>query len=134
MRLSWTTGPARRNAMRGRSRNVDSQLHRQLHVPMSDRYQGFVQSPLGRLLVKNVGLPDPVRLDRYTAGEPLVDGLVGLGGRGRLAESLPGILDGLGIASTDASAGPGETAFKGLVLDATGLTSASELVALRDFF
>ncbi|MFC5178737.1 3-oxoacyl-ACP reductase [Nocardioides taihuensis] len=101
---------------------------------MSDRYQGFVQSPLGRVLVKNLGLPDPVRLDRYTAGEPLVDGVVGLGGRGRLAGPLPEILDGLGIASTDASGGPGDTTFRGLVLDATGLTSASDLVALRDFF
>ncbi len=99
---------------------------------MSDRYQGFVSSPLGKLLVKNLGLPNPIELDRYTEGEPLVDGTVAVGGTGRLAESLPGLLDLLGIASTQA-ADPAER-YQGLVFDATGLTSPAELVALRDFF
>ena len=103
---------------------------------MSDKYQGFVQSPLGKLLVKNLGLPNPVPLERYTDGAPLVDGTVAVGGRGRLAESLPGLLDQLGIASTEAPAtGPDDgTTYKGLVLDATGLTGSAELGALRDFF
>src|ERR1700741_320932 len=99
---------------------------------MSDRYQGFTQSSLGRLLVKNLGLPNPVPLERFTPGAPLVDGTVAVGGTGRLAESLPGLLDTLGLASTrttDAAA-----TYKGLVFDATGLTSTAELVALRDFF
>jgi len=99
---------------------------------MSDRYQGFVQTPIGKLLVKNLGLPNPVPLERYVDGEPLVDGTVAVGGTGRLAESLPGILDLLGIAST-ASTDAADT-YKGLVFDATGLTSTSELTALRDFF
>jgi len=99
---------------------------------MSDRYQGFTQTPIGKLLVKNLGLPAPVRLERYVDGAPLVDGTVLVGGRGRLAESLPGLLDTLGIASTE-TAGDGDR-FKGLVFDATGLTSSAELVALRDFF
>ena len=99
---------------------------------MSDKYQGFVQSPIGKLLVKNLGLPNPTPLERYTEGAPLVDGTVLLGGRGRLAESLPGLLDLLGIASTEAAAG-GET-YKGLVFDATGITSSADLNALRDFF
>jgi 3-oxoacyl-[acyl-carrier protein] reductase len=99
---------------------------------MSDRYQGFVQTPIGKLLVKNLGLPNPVPLERYTEGDPLVDGTVAVGGTGRLAESLPGILDLLGIAST-ATTDAADT-YKGLVFDATGLTSTSELGALRDFF
>ncbi len=57
---------------------------------MSDRYQGFVQSPIGKLLVKNLGLPAPVPLKRYAEGDPLVAGAVHTGGQGRLAESLPG--------------------------------------------
>ena len=60
---------------------------------MSDRYQGFTSSPIGKLLVKNLGLPNPTKLERYTAGAPLVDGTVVVGGTGRLAESLPGLLD-----------------------------------------
>jgi 3-oxoacyl-[acyl-carrier protein] reductase len=102
---------------------------------MSDKYQGFVQSPIGKLLVKNLGLPNPVQLERYVEGAPLVDGLVGLGGRGRLAESLNGLLDTLGIRSAWAPADGDEGAtYKGLVFDATGLTSSADLAALRDFF
>ncbi len=99
---------------------------------MSDRYQGFTQSAIGKLVVNNLGLPSPTKLDRYTEGAPLVDGTVLVGGRGRLAESLPGLLDLLGIASTQV-AEDGAT-FKGLVFDATGLTSSSDLEALREFF
>ena len=99
---------------------------------MSDRYQGFVQTPIGKLLVKNLGLPNPVQLERYDEGDPLVDGTVAVGGSGRLAESLPGILDLLGIASTQTTDAADK--YKGLVFDATGLTSTSELTALRDFF
>ena len=109
---------------------------------MSDKYQGFVQSPIGKLLVNSLGLPNPVKLERYVAGAPLVDGTIALGGRGRLAESLNGLLDKLGISSTWApvdgadgggAAGGGAT-YKGLVFDATGLTGSADLVALRDFF
>jgi 3-oxoacyl-[acyl-carrier protein] reductase len=99
---------------------------------MSDRYQGFVQTSIGQLLVKNLGLPNPVPLERYVDGEPLVNGTVAVGGTGRLAESLPGILDLLGIASTEST--DAAEKYKGLVFDATGLTSTSQLGALRDFF
>src|SRR6478672_2306090 len=129
--------------MRATSRYVDAELHVQLHgadpprhpedhTHMSDKYQGFVQTPIGKLLVKNLGLPNPTPLERYTEGAPLVDGTVLVGGRGRLAESLPGLLDLLGIASTETAA-DGAT-YKGLVFDATGITSSAELHALRDFF
>ncbi|MGZ5404939.1 MAG: 3-oxoacyl-ACP reductase [Nocardioides sp.] len=99
---------------------------------MSDRYQGFVQSPLGKLVVKNLGLPDPTPLQRYEEGAPLVDGTVVVGGSGRLAESLPGLLDLLGIATTTAS--DAAQKYQGLVFDASGITHATELSTLRDFF
>ncbi len=99
---------------------------------MSDKYQGFVSSPIGKLLVKNLGLPNPTTLDRYTVGDPLVDGSVLVGGTGRVVESLPGLLDLLGIASTT-SIGDGDRV-KGIVFDATGLKDSAALIALRDFF
>jgi 3-oxoacyl-[acyl-carrier protein] reductase len=99
---------------------------------MSDKYQSFSQSPIGKLLVKNLGLPAPMPLERYTPGAPLVDGTIVTGGTGRLAESLAGLLDTLGIASTETP--DDTTSYKGLVFDATGLTSADQLVSLRDFF
>ncbi|GAA3520153.1 3-oxoacyl-ACP reductase [Nocardioides daeguensis] len=99
---------------------------------MTDKYQGFVSSPIGKLLVKNLGLPNPTKLDRYRAGDPLVDGTVLVGGRGRVVESLPGLLDVLGIASVTAQA-EGEK-YKGLVFDATGITTVEQLVELQTFF
>ena len=99
---------------------------------MSDRYQGFTTTPIGKLLVKNLGLPNPTKLERYVEGAPLVDGTVLVGGRGRLAESLPGMLDLLGIASTGAQE-------DGATLQGPGLRrhrhqTSADLVALRDFF
>jgi 3-oxoacyl-[acyl-carrier protein] reductase len=99
---------------------------------MTDRYQDFVSSSFGKLLVKNLGLPNPVRLDRYAAGSPLVDGTVALGGTGRLVEGLPKLLDGLGIQAT--SAVDPAVRYKGLVFDATGVADPAQLVALRGFF
>jgi len=99
---------------------------------MSDRYAGFTQSSIGKLLVKQLGLPNPMPLDRWTEGAPLVTGTVVLGGQGRLSGSLPGVLDGLGIASTDA-AEEGQK-YKGLVFDATGITTTADLVQLQEFF
>jgi 3-oxoacyl-[acyl-carrier protein] reductase len=99
---------------------------------MSDRYQGFASTPIGRMVVKNLGLPDPTRLERWSEGAPLVDGLVVLGGTGRLAEVLPKTLDGLGIASASELA-EGARA-KALVFDATGIEDSAGLVALQEFF
>ena len=101
--------------MSATSRKVDAELHIELHEGldrldhrkdvMTDRYQDFVSSSLGQLLVKNLGLPNPVALDRYVAGSPLVDGTVVVGGAGRLVEHLPGILDTLDIATVDGHRG-----------------------------
>ncbi len=99
---------------------------------MTDRYQDFASSSLGKLLVKNLGLPNPVKLERYAAGSPLVDGTVVVGGAGRLVEHLPRILKSLEITSTTTT-DAGER-YKGLVFDATGLTDPVQLVALHDFF
>jgi 3-oxoacyl-[acyl-carrier protein] reductase len=99
---------------------------------MTDRYQSFTSSPIGQLLVKNLGLPNPVRLERYSAGGPLVEGTVVVGGSGRIVDVATTALDGLGIAST-AVAAEGEK-YKGIVFDATGITSAEGLVAVQQFF
>ena len=99
---------------------------------MSDFYRGFTDSAIGKQVTRLLGLPQPARLERYAEGDPLVDGTVAIGGRGRLAESLAGVLDSLGIAAvTDVA---GDDTFKGLVFDATGLTSSEQLAELRAFF
>jgi 3-oxoacyl-[acyl-carrier protein] reductase len=99
---------------------------------MSDRYQSFVSTPIGKLLVKNLGLPSPVKLERWKEGAPLVDGTVLVGGEGRLRPALTKAFDELGIASAVVPV-EGEK-YKGLVFDATGVTSSADLVALQEFF
>ena len=99
---------------------------------MSDRYQSLIHTPIGQLLAKNLGLPNPVPLERYEAGAPLVDGTVVLGGEGRLADSLVTALDDLGIANVKDA--PASERYKGLVFDATGITSSDQLVELQKFF
>jgi 3-oxoacyl-[acyl-carrier protein] reductase len=37
---------------------------------MTDRYQSFTSSPLGKLLVRNLGLPDPRRSSAGTRVRP----------------------------------------------------------------
>ena len=64
---------------------------------MSDRYQSLINTPVGQLLAKNLGLPKPIELDRYEEGEPLVQGTVVIGGTGRLEPSISKSLDELGI-------------------------------------
>src|SRR4051812_50027164 len=99
---------------------------------MTDRYQAFTTSPIGKLIVKTLALPSPAKLERYNAGAPLVDGTVVVGGSGRLGDVVPTSLDSLGIASTTAAA-EGEK-YKGVVFDATGISSAEGLVSLQQFF
>ncbi|HET6627215.1 MAG TPA: 3-oxoacyl-ACP reductase [Nocardioidaceae bacterium] len=99
---------------------------------MSDRYQSLIHTPVGQLLAKNLGLPNPVPLERYSAGDPLVDGTVVVGGKGRVGAALSDALDELGIAFVKAAAE--DEQYKGLVFDATGIGSSADLVELQRFF
>jgi 3-oxoacyl-[acyl-carrier protein] reductase len=100
---------------------------------MSDLYQGLAQSFVGQLFVKNLGLPDPPSLRRWSEGAPLVDGTVLLGGAGgRLVQPLTSQLTALDVdiatAATDGAR------YLGLVFDATGITDVPGLTALQEFF
>jgi 3-oxoacyl-[acyl-carrier protein] reductase len=99
---------------------------------MSDRYQSLIHTPVGQLLAKNLGLPNPVELERYEEGAPLVDGTVVVGGDGRLRGSLGSALAELGVSHVD-TATEGER-YRGLVFDATGIASSEQLVELQQFF
>ena len=101
---------------------------------MSDNYQSFAHNPIGKFLVKNLGLPNPPYLERYTAGDPLVKGtvLVGAAKGSTLGKNVTDALKASGIESTTVVA-PGKK-YKGLVFDATGISSAADLVELQEFF
>jgi 3-oxoacyl-[acyl-carrier protein] reductase len=110
---------------------------------MSDRYLNFANSPTGRRLVGALGLPSPVRLERWTAGRMRpVEGALLISG-GVLAEAASACLnrltdqafaseDGLfGLSRWTAEHGP---KLKALIFDASGISSAEELKQLREFF
>jgi 3-oxoacyl-[acyl-carrier protein] reductase len=99
---------------------------------MADHYQSFTSSPVGQLFVKNLGLPNPTKLERWTEGAPLVDGTVVTGGSGRLSKHLTVALDNLGINSVGTTS-EGEK-YKALAFDATGITSSADLLGLQQFF
>ncbi len=101
---------------------------------MSDRYQFLAHTPVGQLVVKSLGLPDPPALRRHRRGDRLVDGSVLLGAAtdGRLLGPVRAQLDAAGVTvATEAVDGEHH---RGLAFDATGITETADLVALRDFF
>ena len=118
---------------------------------MSDRYAQLTKLPGAGSVVKRIGLPQPVTLER---GARDIDGRVLLGGGGRLALAAARVLAELGADSATAlddpareaaaEAGldaavfnpeaPAEHRFKALVFDASGIASSAELVELQRFF
>lgn len=65
---------------------------------MSDRYSQLINTPVGRIVSKQVGLPQPTRLERYEWGQPVIHGpvLLGAAPEGRLAPPLAGVLAAIG--------------------------------------
>ncbi len=121
-----------------------------------DLYSQVVNSRIGGFVAGNVGLPQPVELDRYEVGAPLIDGEVLLGAApgGRLAGSVARVLAGAGASvktelEGEVRAAAGEAGldagvwnrdagdglrFKALVFDATGISDSAELHELWEFF
>ncbi len=98
---------------------------------MSDRYSQVVNAPVVSTVAKQLGLPQPVELDRYKAGAPVVSGRVlsGAAPGGRLGRALSAFLDQV-KAERAGTEGPA----KALLFDATGIADSSELVELQRFF
>src|SRR5512144_86167 len=46
--------------------------NRRRDVRMATRYESLISTSVGQLLAKNLGLPNPVALERYEEGAPLV--------------------------------------------------------------
>ena len=63
---------------------------------MSDRYQQLVNTPIGKIVSKQIGLPAPVKLERYEPGQPVMKPAppVLLGGApgGRLTGAVANVL------------------------------------------
>jgi 3-oxoacyl-[acyl-carrier protein] reductase len=103
---------------------------------MSDRYQQLVNTPLGRIVTKQIGLPSPVPLERYEPGQPVVSGPVLLGAArdGRLSSAISSVLSAIGAdVRTDGALAEDEL-FKALVFDASGIDSSASLREAWAFF
>lgn len=98
---------------------------------MSDRYAQIVNAPVLATIAKQVGLPQPVELDRYRPGAPVISGpvLSAAAPSGRLDKAVKTLLDQIGAerASTEGEA-------KALLFDASGIADSTELVELQRFF
>src|SRR5690349_17140049 len=80
-----------------------------------------------------LGLPRPPHLRRYAPDDPLVPGPVLVSGTGRHGVSLGKVLASMGVEARDPAAVE-ESKNAALVFDATGITEASQLRRLYDFF
>jgi 3-oxoacyl-[acyl-carrier protein] reductase len=117
---------------------------------MADRYQQLVNTPIGRIVTKQIGLPNPHKLERYEPGQPVISGPVLLGAAagprlaGAVAQALAAVdadvLTPMDEALRTEAAGAGLEAgiwnpdaaaedqrFKALVFDATGIDSSERL-------
>lgn len=104
---------------------------------MPDRYAQLVNTPVLDKVADLLGLPKPVELRRYEAGQPLTNGpaLVGGAKGGRLQDRVVTLLQREGV-TVDTTPNDADTAprYGALVFDATGITESSQLVELFDFF
>jgi 3-oxoacyl-[acyl-carrier protein] reductase len=116
---------------------------------MADRYQQFVDSPPGRLVANQLGLPKPVVLRRYEPGQALLDGpaLIGAAPGGRLTKAVTEVLGAAGaewFATPEAAKAAktraksreddGARRYAALVYDATGIAGSAGLHDLYEFF
>ncbi|MDF2445496.1 MAG: fabG [Moraxellaceae bacterium] len=106
---------------------------------MSDRYTQFANSPLGRMLAKNFGLPMPVHLDRFEPGAPVIAGAVlfGTAAEGKLTSAISGILKNINanvFGQGGKTAAGDEQKYKALVFDASGIKDSADLMKVYQFF
>ncbi|MBV6561405.1 3-oxoacyl-ACP reductase [Acinetobacter baumannii] len=122
---------------------------------MTDQYQAFTQSPIGKFVVKNLGLPSPVVLERFESAQPVVKGavLVGAAPSSVLSGAIAQVLSNIhadsyvgnnvalqqeaakvGLNLRPFNAGDKESKFKAVVFDAFGIQNSEQLNELYKFF
>lgn len=127
---------------------------------MSDHYSEFVQSGFGKKIAQNLGLPMPVNLERYEAGQPPITGRVMFGTSNNaiatptLAKILANLKAEVTINCADTSVNNNQLAlndmltaagitasptqpderYKVALFDATGIANVAELKQVYEFF
>ena len=122
---------------------------------MSDQYQAFAKSPIGKFVIKNLGLPTPIALERFESATPVVKGavLVGAAPASTLSAAITKVLvnihangyagNNVELQQTAAQEGlllsafneaDKESKFKAVIFDASGIENSEQLHALYAFF
>lgn len=122
---------------------------------MTDQYQAFSKSPIGKFVIKNLGLPTPLQLDRFESATPVIKGAVLLGAApnstlsGQIAQVLSNIHANsyagnnptlhqtaakVGLNLSAFNEGDKESKFKAIVFDASGIQNSEQLNELHKFF
>lgn len=122
---------------------------------MTDQYQAFSKSPIGKFVIKNLGLPSPISLDRFESATPVIKGAVLLGAApnsifsSEIAQVLSNIHANsyvgnnvelqqeaakVGLTVGAFNEGDKESKFKAVVFDASGIQNSEELHELHKFF
>ena len=122
---------------------------------MTDQYQAFSKSPIGKFVIKNLGLPAPTFLERFESATPVVKGavLVGAASNSQLSASIAQVLANIhanayagnnpelqqaaakaGLNLGAFNEGDKESKFKVVVFDASGIENSEQLHELYAFF
>lgn len=122
---------------------------------MSDQYQAFAKSPIGKIVIKNLGLPSPTLLDRFDSVTPVVKGavLLGTAPSSYLSSAIAQVLANihansyagnntelqqsaakLGLSLNAFNSGDKESKFKAIIFDASGIQNSEQLNELYHFF
>lgn len=122
---------------------------------MTDQYQAFSKSPIGKFVIKNLGLPSPLELDRFQSATPVIQGAVLFGAApnsvltGDIAQVLSNIHANtyagnnsalqqaaakVGLSVSAFNDGDKESKFKAVVFDASGIQNSEQLNELHAFF
>lgn len=144
-------------------RNINTDIDLLVHtkliceeiINMSDQYQVFAKTPIGKFVIKNLGLPSPISLDRFQSATPVIQGAVLLGSAaaGEISAAIAQVLANV-HANTYAGNQPElqqvaakvglnlnafneadkSSKFKAVVFDASGIENSEQLHALYAFF
>ncbi|MBI0393512.1 3-oxoacyl-ACP reductase [Acinetobacter bereziniae] len=122
---------------------------------MSDQYQAFAKSPIGKFVIKNLGLPSPIQLERFESATPVVKGAVlfGAAPKGHFTSEIAQVLSNIhantyagnnaelqqaaaksGLNVGAFNEGDKESKFKAVVFDASGIQNSEQLQELHKFF
>jgi len=122
---------------------------------MTDQYQAFAKSPIGKFVIKNLGLPAPTFLDRFESATPVIKGavLVGAAPNSTLSGAISQVLANIhansyagnnaelqqvaatkGLKLSAFNEGDRESKFKAVVFDASGIQNSEQLKELYNFF